>query len=41
VLWWIKFETIPKRKKLDDEYDAIALGLTTLVHAKYNQSHTS
>jgi crossover junction endodeoxyribonuclease RuvC len=32
-----KLVTIPKRKMLDDEYDAIALGLTTLAHARHNQ----
>ncbi len=33
-----KLVTVPKRKMLDDEYDAIALGLTTLAHARHNQS---
>lgn len=31
--------TIPKRKMLDDEYDAIALGLTALAHARHNDIH--
>ena len=29
---------LPKRKMLDDEYDAIALGLTALASAKYNEA---
>ena len=31
-----KLVTIPTKKMLDDEYDAIALGLTTLASAQYN-----
>lgn len=34
-----KLVTIPKRKMLDDEYDAIALGLTALAHARHNDIH--
>ncbi len=33
----IKF---PEKKMLDDEYDAIALGLTALAGAKYNEVHS-
>lgn len=31
-----KLVTLPPKKMLDDEYDAIALGLTALASAKYN-----
>jgi len=31
-----KLVTIPSKKMLDDEYDAIALGLTALASAQYN-----
>lgn len=33
-----KLVTIPKKKMLDDEYDAIALGLTALAHARHARS---
>lgn len=33
-----KLVSIPKRTMLDDEYDAIALGITTLAHARHNES---
>lgn len=33
-----KLVVIPKKKMLDDEYDAIALGLTALAHARHARS---
>lgn len=33
-----KIVKLPKKKMLDDEYDAIALGITTLAHARHAES---
>ncbi len=35
-----KLVKLPQKTMLDDEYDAIALGLTALAGAKYNQVHS-
>lgn len=35
-----KLIRLPEKKMLDDEYDAIALGLTALAGAKYNEVHS-
>jgi crossover junction endodeoxyribonuclease RuvC len=36
-----KLVTLPPKKMLDDEYDAIALGLTALASARHNAVHKS
>ena len=36
-----KLVTLPKKKMLDDEYDAIAVGLTALAQVKNTKTHSS
>jgi crossover junction endodeoxyribonuclease RuvC len=33
--WWSGLVTLPKKKRLDDELDAIAVGLTCLASSRY------